>query len=98
MCYIYSVRFAWDPAKAASNQKKHGVAFDEAATVLADPLAVVRADDNHAERSIIVGLSARERVLLCVYVEQDPGDTIRIISARRTTSHERRAYEEGEGR
>lgn len=88
------VRFDWDPTKAAANLRKHGVSFEEAATVFEDPLAVTRTDDVHLERSIIVGRSAKDRVLMCVYVEFI-ADDVRIISARRTTRQERRDYEEG---
>lgn len=84
----------WNEAKAASNLKKHGVTFDEAATVLLDPLAITFADDHPTEdRSITVGHSALARVLVVVTTERD-GDRIRIISARRATAKERRDYEE----
>jgi uncharacterized protein len=87
------VQFEWEPKKAASNLKKHGVTFEEAATVFADPLALVVEDLVHRERAILIGQSERQRVLLTVYTELDE-DIIRIISARRATSHERRHYEE----
>ena len=82
------------PEEAAANLRKHGISFEEAATVFEDALAVTHTDDAHAERTIIVGRSMHERLLLCVYVEVAE-DTIRIISARRTTNKERRDYEEG---
>lgn len=69
--------------------------FEEAATVFADPLALAIPDEAHEERTLLLGLSDRMRVLLVVHVEQDE-DTIRLISARRATSHERRRDEEGE--
>jgi uncharacterized protein len=93
------VRFTWDPRKAASNLAKHGIAFEEAVTVFADALAIIAADDEHAERSIIVGQSAEARMLVTVFIETvtDSGeDETRIISARRATRQERRQYEEGE--
>ena len=89
------MNFTWDPRKAASNQKKHGVSFEEAATVFADPLALAIEDELHKDRTLLLGMSDRLRVLLVVHVEIDD-DTIRLISARRATSHERRKYEEGE--
>ena len=89
------MNFTWDPRKAASNQKKHGVTFEEAATVFADPLALAIQDELHEERTVLLGLSERVRVLLVVHVELDD-DTIRLISARRATAHERRRYEEGQ--
>jgi uncharacterized protein len=87
------VKASWDPDKAHGNIRKHRVSFEEAATVFQDPLAITEPDATHGDRLIIVGVSGQQRLLLCVYVEiQD--DEIRIISARRTTSHERRRYEE----
>jgi uncharacterized DUF497 family protein len=88
------VRFAWDPKKAASNLEKHRVSFEEAASVFADPLAAMLEDALDPERAILVGQSEKHRVLLVVFVEQTE-DMIRIISARRATSHERKHYEEG---
>lgn len=88
------MRFTWDARKAAANLRKHGVSFDEAASVFADPLALVVEDAVDPERAVLIGLSERMRVLLSVYTEIDD-NTIRIISARRATSHERRHYEEG---
>ena len=90
-----SIEFRWDAKKAASNLRKHGVSFDEAATVFADPLALVLEDALYAERAILIGQSEKQRLLFTVFVELD-ADSIRIISARRTTSHERRRYEEQE--
>jgi hypothetical protein len=89
------VRFGWDPRKAANNAHKHGVTFEEAATVFADPLAIVISDADHDERSLIIGESMGRRVLLTVFAELSEGE-IRIISARRATSHERRNYERGQ--
>jgi uncharacterized DUF497 family protein len=74
--------------------RKHGVSFGEAASVFADPLALVVEDAVDPERTLLIGTSSRQRVLLTVYTEIDE-DTIRIISARRATSHERKHYEEG---
>jgi len=87
------MRFTWDPKKAASNLKKHGVSFVEAVSVFADPLAAMLDDELDPERAILVGQSEKGRVLLVVLEESE--DTIRIISARRATSHERKRYEEG---
>ena len=95
MCYTYAVRFTWDRNKASLNLRKHGVSFTEAATVFADPLAAMLPDAMDAERSIPVGQSEKGRVLIAVFIDS-PEDTIRIISARRATSHERKRYEEGD--
>jgi uncharacterized DUF497 family protein len=89
------VQFTWDPKKAASNLRKHGVSFPEAASVFADPLAAMLEDALDSERAILVGESEKGRVLLVVFIEQSE-DTIRIISARRATSHERKRYEESD--
>ncbi len=86
------MRFSWDPRKAASNVRKHGVTFEEATTVFADPLAMLITDAVHASRTLIIGESIRRRLLLTVFVEQDE-EQIRLISARRATNHERRNYE-----
>jgi len=91
----YPLRFEWDAAKAASNRRKHGVTFDEARTVFADPLTLIAPDARHADRFHIVGVSSRKRVLFVVYAEKEDDETIRIISARRAAPSERQAYEEG---
>ncbi len=87
------MEFTWDPAKAATNARKHGVSFSEAVTVFADPLAIIVEDAKHAERSILIGESTQQRVLFTVYVEIEE-DKLRIISARRATRRERQRYEE----
>jgi len=94
MSYVCPVRFAWDPKKAAANLRKHQVSFEEAATALADPLGLEKEDAIDPARTVVVCMSDRPRLLLCVYAEIDE-DPYRIISARRATAHERRAYEEG---
>jgi uncharacterized DUF497 family protein len=93
-----SPRFTWDDDKAAANQKKHGVSFAEAQTVFDNPLAVIFADEAHSDseaREIIIGHSARNRLLLVCFTERT--DSVRIISARRATAKERSDYEEGIG-
>ena len=86
--------FQWDRAKAESNARKHGIAFEEAVTVFADPLALVIEDESDPANARIVGVSVMSRLLLVVFVER-AGDTIRVISARRPTRQERKRYEEG---
>jgi uncharacterized DUF497 family protein len=89
-------RFTWDPAKAASNRKKHGISFEEAITVFDDPLLVFAPDLEHGERRYVaVGVSSLERLLFVVSVEID-NDDLRIVTARKATTRERRYYEEGE--
>jgi uncharacterized DUF497 family protein len=89
------MRFVWDGAKADLNARKHGVTFEEAATVFSDPLALIIEDEGHPENARIIGESAASRILLVVFVERDH-DALRLIGARRATRHERRRYEEGE--
>jgi len=95
VCYTYDLRFEWDPAKAAVNRRKHGVSFEEAAECFRDPLAMVLDEPRHPDRLILIGVSQRRRVIFTVFAERGPA-TIRIISARRATSNERRKYEEGD--
>ena len=86
--------FDWDPAKAARNVRKHGVSFEEAQTVFADPNAVERFDDEHSdaeERFVTIGVSRRLRLLIVAYTERH-GDTIRIISARKVNQAEADSY------
>lgn len=94
MCYTNVVRFEWDPAKAVVNKQKHGISFEEALTCFSDPLALLLEDRRHAERLVLIGVSAHRRVIFTVYAELDD-DGVRIIGARRATREERRTYEEG---
>jgi uncharacterized protein len=93
--------FDWDPAKAATNQVRHGVAFRSAMTVFLDPLARSRLDDDNSDaetRWVTLG-ETRDGLLLVVvhtYVEMAPDRVyVRIIWARRPTRHEARQYREG---
>ena len=75
---------------------KHGISFEEAAVALEDPLSVIGSDPSHSfgeERFVAFGESPVGRFLAIAYTERD--DTMRIVSARRMTSSERRIYEEG---
>jgi uncharacterized protein len=87
--------FEWDPKKAETNFRKHGVTFVEASTVFADPLAGIKDDSDHSEtegRYIIIGMSKKFRILVVIFTERN--DTIRIISSRLATRNERKQYEE----
>lgn len=91
-----SYRFEWDHDKARSNQSKHEISFDEAATVFDDSLARIFDDEPHSineAREIIIGHSIKDRLLVICFVEQ-PNEMIRIISARSPTKKERKGYEE----
>jgi len=88
------VRFRADPAKAASNLRKHGVSFADAESVLQDPLAVT-VEDPDAEgeqRFISIGLGSAGELLVVVWTKRD--DECRVISARRATRKERKQYED----
>lgn len=90
------MHFEWNPTKAKKNLQKHGVSFEEASSVFYDPLAVSGADPDRSEteeRTITFGMSSQGRLLVVAHTER--GEAIRIISARVTTQHERRIYEEG---
>ena len=90
-----ALEFEWDRQKAASNLAKHGVSFEDAATVFGDPLGRVVADPRHSseeERFVLLGFSRDKRLLAVMFV--DRGESIRIISARVATRRERRDYEE----
>lgn len=89
------LRFAWDPRKASANLRKHGVTFEEAQTVFADDNALLLDDPGHSQleyRSVMLGLSARMRILVVSHTLRDGGHTIRIISARRATKREQEQY------
>ncbi len=86
--------FEWDEEKAKSNIDKHGISFDEATSVFDDPLFLTFADPAHSiqeQRFVIMGESARGRLLVVAYTER--ADTTRLISARSVTKKERKAYE-----
>jgi uncharacterized DUF497 family protein len=88
--------FEWDEDKAQENLKKHRVSFEEAATILGDPLTVTILDPSHSgaeERYVDIGASSKGRILVVVYTER--GNHIRIISCRKATPTERRKYEQG---
>ena len=90
-----AIRFEWDSTKAASNLRKHGVAFEEARTVFEDDEALLIADPEHSDgeaRFVLVGRSAALRVIVVVHCERENGDVIRIISARKADRGERADY------
>jgi len=83
----------FDQKKAASNLKKHGVSFDEAASALLDPMALVREDEDAKDelRFLLVGMSNNGHLLTVCYTLRV--EVIRLISARLATKNERRQYE-----
>ncbi len=89
------MRFEWDEDKAAANLLKHGVSFEEAATVFGDPLSDTFDDPDHSaeeRRFVIIGMSEKGRMLIVAHT--DDSETVRIISAREPTRGEREFYEE----
>jgi uncharacterized DUF497 family protein len=86
--------FEWDHEKAKRNISKHRISFDQAVTVFYDPLSATFIDPDHSEdeeRFITVGFSSNG--VLLVVVQTEKGKTIRIISARVATVHERKRHE-----
>ena len=88
------MKFNWDPSKAQENLLDHGISFEEATTVFGDPLAGTIPDPDHSvgeARFLTIGWTANGRLIVVSHLEE--GDTIRIISAREATAHERKQYE-----
>lgn len=87
--------FEWDSRKAASNSQKHGISFNEASTVFADPLSLLMDDPKHSEeeqRFLVMGLSVQQRLLVVAFAERQP--RTRLISARLASRQERNFYEQ----
>ena len=92
------IKFEWDARKNSSNQKKHGVSFEDAHSVFFDDHAIQFFDDEHSEdeaRFIMLGMSIESRVLVVCHCEREAGKVIRIISARKATKSERKYYAGG---
>ena len=87
--------FEWDDRKAAADLRKHGVAFEEGVTALADPTALTAPDLYEPNREVTIGVSALSRVLFVVHTESVRGGRVRIVSARKASAVQRRRYEEG---
>jgi uncharacterized DUF497 family protein len=87
------MNFEWDPNKAKSNYKKHGIRFADAVGVFEDENAITVQDEYDSEdRYITIGIDFLSRILVVVYTFREV--VIRIISARKATARERRMYEE----
>ncbi|OGV68926.1 MAG: hypothetical protein A2283_16775 [Lentisphaerae bacterium RIFOXYA12_FULL_48_11] len=89
------MRFAWDEAKAAENLRKHGVSFEEGSTVFADENARLKHDPDHSQeedRFILLGFSAKLRLLIVCHAYRENDKVIRIISARKAIPNERKQY------
>ena len=87
--------FEWDLKKAAANKRKHGVSFDEARTVFFDEKAKLIDDPDHSgeeDRFVLLGLSSSLKVMLVCHCYREEGNVIRIISARKASTHESKQY------
>jgi uncharacterized DUF497 family protein len=90
-----SLRFEWDPKKAAVNRQKHGVSFEDAQSVFTDERARLIDDPDHSgdeERFLLLGLSGTLRLLVVAHCYRAEGNVIRIISARKATREEQAYY------
>ena len=90
-----TLRFEWNPVKAAANFRKHGISFDEARTVFEDDEALFMADPDHSveeDRWVLLGMSGAARVLVVVHCERAAGTVMRLISARKADREERNLY------
>ena len=92
------IEFSWDARKARENIRKHKVTFEEAVTVFYDEGAFEFYDTEHStdeERFLMLGLSGRLRIIVVSYCLRKKGSEIRIISARKATKKEEKAYIQG---
>ena len=90
------IRFEWDRRKARSNEKKHGISFDEVSSAFYDDSGLIIDDPGHSQdedRFILLGLSVSVRLVVVVHCFRDEDDVIRIISARKATPAESRQYQ-----
>jgi len=90
------IRFEWDRRKARSNERKHGISFDEASSAFYDDNGLIIDDPAHSKdeaRFILLGLSASVRLVVVVHCFRDDDDVVRIISARKATPAESRQYQ-----
>ncbi|MSP63459.1 MAG: BrnT family toxin [Myxococcales bacterium] len=93
MATVIAGSFEWAEDKERAKIAVHGVAFAEAATVFAGPMAVYLDDGSAMEKLAVIGTSLRERLLFVVHVARETRD--RIISARRAETGEREVYGSG---
>ena len=90
------MEFEWDESKAAVNEKKHGISFEEAQTAFDDYNAILIPDPDHSEdedRFVLLGLSAALKMLVICHCYRANDEKIRIISARKATKKESITYE-----
>lgn len=93
--------FEWDPAKAAAGRGKHGVGFEQAAAVFNDAPTLTIYDEDHSETDehwVMLDQAANGQLLVVAHTYQELNEqeaVIRIISARRATTHVQHQYEQG---
>jgi len=91
------MKFEWDKNKEDINIKKHGVTFEQASYVFADPYALNRFDDEHSDKEdrwVLLGKSLNETLLVVIHTfrDNDGIEFVRIISARKATKQEKQTY------
>ncbi len=92
------MKFEWDTKKEKINMLKHGITFEQASYVFADPFALNKYDDEHSEnedRWILLGRSLNETIIVVIHTFRDIDGTefVKIISARKATKKEKQAYQ-----
>ena len=92
------MKFEWDIHKEKSNIRKHGVTFEQASYVFADPFSLNRYDEEHSEdeeRWVLLGQSLHQTLLIVIHTFRDENgqEIVRIISARKATEKEKKAYQ-----
>ncbi|VAW33805.1 hypothetical protein MNBD_CHLOROFLEXI01-1413 [hydrothermal vent metagenome] len=92
-----NLQFEWDPDKEKSNIQQHGVTFEQAAYVFADPFALSKYDRKHSDnedRWVLSGKSLNEIILVVIHTFRDTNgrEFVRIISARKATKKEKQMY------
>jgi uncharacterized DUF497 family protein len=91
---LHDINFQWDEEKAATNLLRHGITFEAACETFFDPFLKVEdaSVDEDEQRDANLGMAVNWRLLYVVFVMRED-DIVRIISARKATSDERRRYE-----
>lgn len=89
------IKFEWDENKNQTNQRKHGISFEEAKTVFYDEYAILFDDPEHSaeeDRFLIIGITGTEKICIVSHCYRGNEGTIRIISARKATKNEKKIY------
>ena len=89
------IRFEWDKTKSLENEKKHKISFEEAQTIFVDENALLIHDTDHSDeedRFVLLGMSAKVKILAVCHCYREDDEVIRIISARKATRNEQKTY------